>query len=361
MKVIIRQGPKLVQAQLNERDFESLAIVLVGALLAKHKYMSCQSAARNLGIIEALMMEAAIQAHAKSKFSPVKRKTVGFKKILARMKGGRLLEQTIWNLIMSLDGNGNLHGFGFEGARGNAEKISLTELKQPMFNTLNIQQKEKHTMEMKKEVIVAAINLLNASGLAAFKVDAETDEETMVRQFMAAVESIPEAEEDNVPDEVGDVFNALRDEEDAGTLGFDRTAPVEEKKAKGKSAKTKTETKAAAPKAKEEPKAKATGKATTAKKPDPPKEKAGKKAPPVREKNFIGHVVGSMADAIDQALVKGATKEEMVKMIMKDFGRDETLAKNKVEGDLKNLPKQWGTPVHFDEKTKKYSIKVKKG
>jgi hypothetical protein len=76
-------------------------------------------------------------------------------------------------------------------------------------------------METKVEMVQlgVAIKSLNEAGLASFKVKVVgVSNEEKVKQFLMAVETIKPEDEGKTPDIVGDVFNSLRDEEDAGTL-----------------------------------------------------------------------------------------------------------------------------------------------
>lgn len=331
-----------------EHGFGEMAVCLSVILFRKHKYISPEAMSENISLMSELMEEAAVNSKTQNIFAPMKRKLNLFKRALSKMKGGTTLEKNIWDFILSLDGNGNLHGFGFQGARGNAEKTSLIELKQKTtYVPTSIIKKENIKMNMEKAKILEAAKALNELNLAAFNVKTVgISNEDLVRQFMAAVESVPEDKEEAISEAIGDVFNALRDEEDNKTLGFDRTyVPPQSKAGKEK----------AAP-------APAKEKAPTKEKKDKEKAADGEKKKnnlPARVKNSIGHVVGSMSAAIDAALEKGATNEELVAMLVKDFGRDEKMAANKVKGDLANLLKLYNVTVVFDPKTKKYKIAAK--
>ena len=189
-------------------------------------------------------------------------------------------------------------------------------------------------MNMDKKKVLEASKALNGLDLATFKIKVvAVNTLEMTRQFMAAVESIPEDKEKDIPDEVGAVFNDLRDEEEAGTLVLpaDPNAP-EPAAEEGETAEEEAE-----PETQKKDKKKDKKKAD--KKAEPKADGEKKKSNlPVREKNKWGHVVGTMSDAIDQMIAKNATKEEIVKKLMADFGREEDKAKSKLNGHLKNFP-----------------------
>jgi ribosomal protein L21 len=193
---------------------------------------------------------------------------------------------------------------------------------------------------MEKEKVLAAAKELNETDLAKFKVKVVgVGNNELFKQFLLAVESIPKEKEDACPDSIGDVFNEMRAEEDAGTLNV-RPNKKGEPNPEGEAA-TKEEAKADKKKDK--------------KKGD--KASAEKKASnlPAKEKNAYGHVLGSMKATIDAALEKGTTKEAAVKLVIEKHGKDEKVAIKKFDKCVKRL-KAAGTAVSYDEKSKKYKI-----
>jgi hypothetical protein len=187
--------------------------------------------------------------------------------------------------------------------------------------------------KVEKTQLLVAAKSLNESGLASFKVKVvAVSNEEMYKQFLNAVETIAPENEEKIPDIVGDVFNSLRDEEDAGTLILEgRTGTTEEANTAGNSESTGTASKTEV------------------------KEKK-KSNLPEKEKNKYGHVKGSMADTIEILLDKGATKAEIVKELMEKHGRDEAHAVSKFKAHLKYLKVEMLLNITLDETTMVYKI-----
>lgn len=200
---------------------------------------------------------------------------------------------------------------------------------------------------MEKAKIVEAAKALNETGLAEFRVKVVgVSNNEMIKQFLMAVETVPTAKEDDIPENVGEVFNALREEEDAGTLNV-----------RGEQAEEKAAEKADAPKKPAPPHVQNAVKEQAEKKAAEKAEKKAKKeeraAKPKVGTNEFGHRNGSICAGIDQMLKKGATREEIIKGVMVQFGRDERLAENYWKSYSRNMKKMMG----YAPKTEKYFIK----
>lgn len=81
---------------------------------------------------------------------------------------------------------------------------------------------------MEKERLIGAVKELNESGLLENKIRwVAVKQEALAEAFMVAVEQIPEADEEKIPDMVAEVYNALATGDDSATEPV--PAPVEEK------------------------------------------------------------------------------------------------------------------------------------
>lgn len=204
-----------------------------------------------------------------------------------------------------------------EGAEG-AEETTGAEEMEPEECTV------EEIIEVTKEKLVEAVRALN---VATWE-DEENDATKMLiekkvkfvgiktpdieQAFIEACNSIPEDREEFVPDVVGIVYNSLVAKREAAGAG---AAPAEE-------------TKPAEVKPKKE-------------KPKKEKAEGGEKKSPFgdREKDQFGNLVGSMKSAINKMLLEGATKDDMVKAICKEFSRDKEHAEGKVSRQMKKLEK----------------------
>ncbi len=156
---------------------------------------------------------------------------------------------------------------------------------------------------MEKQKVLDAVKALNGivyeddekdASVPLIKIKIKTvavNDEDLIVAFMQACESIPEENEQHLPDAIADVYNALRNE---------REAPVAEEKSVAKPAKKKVDRK-----------------------------------PPDRPKDAFGNIAGSMTGAISAMLVVGAKKEDIVKVLCEKFGRTEEKATNYLKGCLK--------------------------
>lgn len=72
--------------------------------------------------------------------------------------------------------------------------------------------------------------------------------------------------------------------------------------------------------------------------------------------NKHGHREGTMAAAIDEMIENGITKEDAVKKLMEDFGRDEAKSKAKFLSHVKHLEKEKGWGIKHNEKTDFYKL-----
>lgn len=206
--------------------------------------------------------------------------------------------------------------------------------------------------KVEKVQIVTAAKSLNESGLAASKVKVVgVSNEEMVKQFLFAVESIKPEDEEKIPDIVGDVFNSLRDEEDAGTLVIaGRTAPsgLEVEEVDGVAEEGEPGVEGATQE-------KINAESKTEEKPEKTKKTKEK------NKNEFGHNEGSMADTIDKLLIEGTTKANAIAVLKKNHGRDEAHAASKFKAHVAYLKKEMLKNITLDETTMEYKIVPKEG
>jgi hypothetical protein len=66
-------------------------------------------------------------------------------------------------------------------------------------------------MEINKKDLNKCVKALNDCGLAAFKVDTKQGMDTVMSDFMSAVETVPVEKENELPDSVADMYNVLSD------------------------------------------------------------------------------------------------------------------------------------------------------
>jgi hypothetical protein len=202
-------------------------------------------------------------------------------------------------------------------------------------------------MEIEKAKVLMAAKSLNESKLAPFQIKVvAVKTEDLVKMFMAGVEGIKEEDEEKAPDIVGDVFNALRDEEDAGTLGFDRTYIHP-----GTSPTQTSENTKKPVSAKEPPSAGKEDVAAT----DAEKKKNNL---PVREKDAFGRVVDTMSGMFSAMLVKGSKLEPIVKAVAKKYGRTEEKVAGNLKGHMAKLKKE-GYVITLKDET--YTLSLPEG
>jgi hypothetical protein len=154
-------------------------------------------------------------------------------------------------------------------------------------------------------------------------VDKKTKEEDLKLAFIDAINNTPETLDPFIPEEAGEVYNLLRAEQEATKAAA---------KAKDKAGATKEGAK--------KDKKKGDAGARTGEK---------KKGPPPRAKNAYGHIPGSVAAAIDDAVEKGGTMETIAKAAGCDV--------NRVKGHLNHLKKDKGLVI---EDNGKGVLKIKK-
>jgi hypothetical protein len=75
------------------------------------------------------------------------------------------------------------------------------------------------------------------------------------------------------------------------------------------------------------------------------KQQDAKPKAPTAQRGRFGHLVGSMANALDDLLAKGTTREAAVAVLMRDFGRDAAHARTKFVGHVRYLPVHRGVAV----------------
>jgi hypothetical protein len=66
-------------------------------------------------------------------------------------------------------------------------------------------------MEINKKDLTKCVKALNECGLAAFKVDTKQNMESVMSDFMSAVETVPVEKENELPDVIADMYNLLAD------------------------------------------------------------------------------------------------------------------------------------------------------
>lgn len=66
-------------------------------------------------------------------------------------------------------------------------------------------------MNVDKGILKVSIKALNNCGLAKFQVDSKQAVETLISDFMSAVETVPVEKENDLPDAVADLYNLLSD------------------------------------------------------------------------------------------------------------------------------------------------------
>ncbi len=182
------------------------------------------------------------------------------------------------------------------------------------------EKKMSQKVSDEQKELMENMQLLNESGLLEEEVNFDEDAslEDNIESFMEAVESIPTDKEDEIPEGIVNYYNALVD-----------AVEKKAKEAKSKASQKKEQ------KEKKEKKEK-NGK-------DPAKVARGKALADLarnRDKNEFGHVSGSTRFAMDALLVKGCNKEAVVKMLIKDFGKDEDYAKKRFDKYIAFLKKE---------------------
>lgn len=135
MEIIISQGDDTVNVSLKtlfrEPGPKELAFTLIRCLTARHKYISRETAIEHLQQIKEMLIEILPPS---SDLVLISRRINRYCDALSKMQEGSLLEKSLWDFMLALDGYGNLNGFGFcmmpfkDAKMGNAEKISLYEM-----------------------------------------------------------------------------------------------------------------------------------------------------------------------------------------------------------------------------------------
>lgn len=204
---------------------------------------------------------------------------------------------------------------------------------------------KKKLLELAKQLNGLVDDDGNALASKKVKVVGISDDK-LKASFLDACESIPEEKEGLIPDEISDAYNEII-KDDPREEEKEETKPTPKKKTETKEKETKSKDKPAASKNATIPsKAK-----TSAKKEEA---KADKKA--TKSKDEYGHTAGSMAAHINLMLKKGTTKEDMIKTLMEDHGRDERLATGKLMAHIAYLKTNFNVNIETSPKTKKMSI-----
>jgi len=137
MEIRIDKGGQAIALQYWDGDLKTIVSEIIRLTIARHKYMSPQTVSDNLEALDQMVSELVetMKENSRKEWMSLKRKITNFRKAIVKMNAGTSVESAIWNFILSLNGDGNLPGFGFcempfrDPIRGDAEKISLYELK----------------------------------------------------------------------------------------------------------------------------------------------------------------------------------------------------------------------------------------
>lgn len=212
---------------------------------------------------------------------------------------------------------------------------------------------KKKLLELAKQLNGLADDDGNALASKKVKVVGISDDK-LKASFLDACESIPEEKEGLIPDEISDAYNEIIKEDPREELKEEteeekeESKPTPKKKSEAQEKETKSKDKPVASKNAATPsKAK-----TSAKKEETAK--ADKKA--TKSKDEYGHTAGSMAAHINLMLKKGTTKEDMIKTLMEDHGREERLATGKLMAHIAYLKTNFNVNIETSPKTKKMSI-----
>jgi hypothetical protein len=165
----------------------------------------------------------------------------------------------------------------------------------------------------KRDKMIKALEKLNKSGILGEDVDIKKakkyDEEgDLIKFFCKSVEAVPVEKEEELDDSISDLYNELINES-GETEEDDQVVKKEDKK----SAKKTEEKKPVVKKTEEKKPAKKEEKKPVKKEEKKPVKKEEKK-PAEKGKGPLGSRIGSTANILDEALVKGGTIEEIAKV-----------------------------------------------
>ena len=205
---------------------------------------------------------------------------------------------------------------------------------------------KKKLLELAKQLNGLADDDGNALASKKVKVVGVSDDK-LKASFLDACESIPEEKEELIPDDISDAYNEIIKDD-----------PREEVK------ETKEEEAKPTPKKRTEAKEKETKNTQTSKDPAKAKDKTAinkgeakkEEKKTTKSKDEYGHTAGSMAAHINLMLKKGTTKEDMIKTLMEDHGREERLATGKLMAHIAYLKTNFNVNIETSPKTKKMSI-----
>ena len=211
---------------------------------------------------------------------------------------------------------------------------------------------KKKLLELAKQLNGLVDDDGNALASKKVKVVGISDDK-LKASFLDACESIPEEKEGLIPDEISDAYNEIIKDDPREEAKEEKEEEKEETKP---TPKKKTETKEKETKSKDKPAASKNATIPSKAKTSAKKEeaKADKKA--TKSKDEYGHTAGSMAAHINLMLKKGTTKEDMIKTLMEDHGRDERLATGKLMAHIAYLKTNFNVNIETSPKTKKMSI-----
>lgn len=168
-----------------------------------------------------------------------------------------------------------------------------------------------------KGLLKLSVTALNNCGLAAFKVNSKQVMETLISDFMSAVETVPVEKENDLPDAVADMYNILSDNKtmdegfdiaDAAFAARNKKEEMEMKKGGTKAEVKKVEVKKAKP----------------IKETKPIKEKIIKPAKPAKETKPAKQIVTKAAKTVGVVGVEGGinvrpgTKIEMAVQFIRE-------------------------------------------
>jgi len=205
---------------------------------------------------------------------------------------------------------------------------------------------KKKLLELAKQLNGLVDDDGNALASKKVKVVGISDDK-LKESFLDACESIPQEKEGLIPDDISDAYNEMIKDD-----------PREEVK------ETKEEEAKPTPKKRTEAKAKETKNTQTSKDPAKAKDKPAinkgeakkEEKKTTKSKDEYGHTAGSMAAHINLMLKKGTTKEDMIKTLMEDHGREERLATGKLMAHIAYLKSNFNVNIETSPKTKKMSI-----
>lgn len=294
------------------------------------------------------------------------KKIHSFTKVLDFCKSNGAIQIQIYNLVLSLEKLGLLHGFGMSNIwgdklKGDPERKSLYVAQQlfEKYDTIKIKNRNQREviMEVNFKDLRAAVVNLNQSKLIKKSIPlVALPKEKIYEQFMEAMEQIeddPETKNFPTGAEIAlEYFNKMvdiekKEEKQEMTKKIEAAKPEAKKaKANGKTnGKVKADAKADT---KADAKAKKPGKETKVKEPKPKKEKVAKEQV---TKNKYGHRDGSQAALIDTAFEKGGTFES--------FAKELKLTESRIKSHYHHMVKEKG--IKFVEKGDIVQIKKSQG